>query len=304
MQQRMHEGYRRLASHRRFRALVSPDGSRRQQWVRQAVNRVRHRTGERRFPRERDMWLYDHYFSAVDEIADLLNDEGVSLAGARVADIGCGDGLTDLGVARRLVPASLIGFDIRPTDTDQLVSAAARVLRGSGLPSNLSFQQCGETSLPAADGTFDCVITWSAFEHISDPVAVLREIRRVLKPTGHLFLQLSPFYDSPKGSHLEGWYPEGFVQHRLTKEQIESHVRANPLPGRPDWHADHMLEAYDTLNRITLDDLQAALHQAGFDIRVAQLYSLRARIPAEARAVALSSLLIDGVKLVAVPSGQ
>lgn len=49
---------------------------------------------------------------------------------------------------------------------------------------------------------YDVVVTWSALEHVAEPVSMLREIRRILRPGGVLFLQLWPFYYSDRGSHL------------------------------------------------------------------------------------------------------
>jgi SAM-dependent methyltransferase len=43
--------------------------------------------------------------------------------------------------------------------------------------------------------TFDVVTMWNVFEHLYDPVATLREIRRILRPTGLLVLAV-PELDS------------------------------------------------------------------------------------------------------------
>jgi hypothetical protein len=129
---------------------------------------------------------------------------------------------------------------------------------------------------------------------------VAAEIRRVLKPNGLLFLQLYPFYHSPWGSHLEEWFPEPFVQHRMEPDHIRAVVRETPLEGKPAW-GDYMLEAYNTLNRISLDDLQAALRSEGFVISKAELYTSAVHIPVGSQDYPLSSLMISGVKLIAQP---
>ena len=43
-------------------------------------------------------------------------------------------------------------------------------------------------SLPYADGEFDLVFSKYGFEHLERPLAVMRELRRVLSPGGHLLI--------------------------------------------------------------------------------------------------------------------
>lgn len=47
-------------------------------------------------------------------------------------------------------------------------------------------------NLPFADREFDCVICTEVLEHCRDPLAVLSEVRRILKPGGRVFLT-TPF---------------------------------------------------------------------------------------------------------------
>jgi ubiquinone/menaquinone biosynthesis C-methylase UbiE len=245
-------------------------------------------------------WFREHYDDAARQIVEFYAADGISLAGKRVADVGCGDGIMDLGVAHKAEPAELVGFDVNPVDRDKLLEQARRLGAADRLPENLRFEQSGPKLVPAPDGSFDHVFTWSAFEHIGDAGAVLREIRRVMKHDGVLFLQLWPFFHSERGSHLWDWFPDGFVQHRLSLDEIESQVRAKS--GEDDWWANYMLREYRSLNRITLDELGTAILSAG--LRVAKIEAMTGitRLTPELDRYPLSELVISGVKLLAVHS--
>ena len=49
------------------------------------------------------------------------------------------------------------------------------------------------TSIPRPDASFDAVLCVEVFEHIPDPVAALREFRRLIRPGGRLILT-APFW--------------------------------------------------------------------------------------------------------------
>lgn len=243
-----------------------------------------------------EVWFNAHYEQAAEQVLEFFAGDGISLEGKSVADIGCGDGIIDLGVALKAQPDRLVGFDILSHDIEELQERAAKYAGLEKLPDNLYFCVSDTTRLPAEDDEFDFVISWSAFEHIEDPVAILHEIRRVLRPHGVLFIQLWPFYHSAHGTHLVDWFPEGFAQFRHTNEEILRRVRSS---GEQQMASD-MIEAYRTLNGITADGLQDALRQAGFRIVKVALNSEAVHIPVEASHLPLSQVAVSGIKLLAI----
>jgi len=247
-----------------------------------------------------DIWWQAHFEQAAGQVIEFFAGDGISLEGKTVADIGCGDGIIDLGVALQGKPDRLVGFDILPHDVEQLRERAAKFAGLEQLPDNLYFCASETTRLPAQDNEFDYVISWSAFEHIADPVAILREIRRVMRPEGVLFIQLWPFYHSAHGTHLVDWFPDGFAQFRHSHDEILRRVRSK---GEQQLASD-MIEAFVTLNEITADGLQDALRQAGFRIVKVALSSEAVHIPVEAAHLPLSQVAISGIKLLAIVDGS
>jgi SAM-dependent methyltransferase len=244
----------------------------------------------------KQQWFTDHFDWAVGQIVDFLGGDGLALEGKRVVDIGCGDGIMDLGLATKARPDRLVGMDINPVDTVHLLDQAGRYAGIAELPPNLEFRKSQAVELPADDGEFDLAITWSAFEHVLDPVPLLLDVRRTLKPDAVLMLQLWPFYHSNKGSHLWDWFPEGWVNFLHDDGTVTERMRADQKD--PEF-AEYMLDAYLTLNRITVDELQRCLLTAGFVITKFELLSEPVHIPPELNRYPLSLLGISGVKLLA-----
>jgi SAM-dependent methyltransferase len=249
---------------------------------------------------ESTAWFQNLYRGAAEEVLRFLGWCGVELAGRSIGDVGCGDGILDLGVMHTAHPARLVGFDIKPHDPARLTTLAAEH-SVPPVPPTLTFRTCDERSLPAENGEFDVVFSWSAFEHMLDPTAVARDIRRILRPDGALMVQVWPLYHSPHGSHLWNWFPDGFVHLLRDAAAIEADVRARtPADAK---FGNEMLDEFRRLNRMTVDDLQRALTAAGFRITRLHLQGEPIRIPEAVAHLPLSSLGASGVKLLAVPAG-
>lgn len=246
-----------------------------------------------------EQWFRDHYGMAAGEIAQFLGDSGVLLEGRVVADVGCGDGIMALGVAHGSRPASLVGFDVNEVDVDLLLERARRYGVAELLPPGVEFTRSSSTVIPAENASFDVVYTWSAFEHVGDPEALLREIRRILRPDGALFLQLWPFYYSARGSHLWDWFPEPFHHLVQSEEEIVAAMRASDR--HPPEFTEYMLGEFLALNRVTLDELQRCIRAANLEIRKVHLLAENWPVPAEVGSRPLSELGVSGVKLLATP---
>ncbi|HEX3356475.1 MAG TPA: class I SAM-dependent methyltransferase [Tepidisphaeraceae bacterium] len=85
--------------------------------------------------------------------------------------------------------------------SDRVFREAIRKKLGVAKLRHPKIMQMDAARMSFADATFDFVYSFNVFEHIPDPAAVLRDVRRVLKPGGvvythlHLFTCDSGFHD-------------------------------------------------------------------------------------------------------------
>jgi SAM-dependent methyltransferase len=247
--------------------------------------------------RDAARWFREHFDQAADEILEFLAGDGIDLKGKVVADIGSGDGIIDLGLATKGAPATLIGYDIRQTDATALLRSAKVAGAAEELPPNMAFAASEPEHVPAEPSAFDVVVSWSVFEHVANPVALLGDVRRILKPDGVLFMQIWPLYYSEHGGHLWPQYEGGFP-HLLNHDS----AILEAIEGKAGTYPGSAAEAeYRSLNRLTLDDLQRALLSSRFFVTKVEILGQTAHIPPVLAHLPLSSLGIGGVKLLAVP---
>jgi SAM-dependent methyltransferase len=97
------------------------------------------------------------------------------------------------GRAAKTVGRKLLGIDRR-------FSAALCESLGVHRPRPARYLQMDASCMTFADSTFDLVYSFSVFEHLPDPTAVLREIIRVLRPGGLLSVSVH-LYSSEGGCH-------------------------------------------------------------------------------------------------------
>ncbi|MET0448281.1 MAG: methyltransferase domain-containing protein [Aeromicrobium sp.] len=100
-------------------------------------------------------------------------------AGARVADVGCGEGWSSIAMARGFPAVTVDGFDI---DADS-VDAATRHAEEAGVSDRVSFHRV-DAGILGNDGTFDLVTAFECIHDLPDPVAVLGAMRELARSDG------------------------------------------------------------------------------------------------------------------------
>jgi len=133
----------------------------------------------------RDTYTHGHHESvlrshrwrtAENSAAYLL---GALQPGQSLLDVGCGPGTVTLDLAKRLTPGEVVGIDMSAA-----VIESARAAAKDADAANVTFDVADAYALPYADDSFDVVHAHQVLQHLSDPVAVLGEMRRVAKPGG------------------------------------------------------------------------------------------------------------------------
>jgi ubiquinone/menaquinone biosynthesis C-methylase UbiE len=98
-----------------------------------------------------------------------------------VLELGPGTGYYTLPVARELRHGRLTIVDIQPEMLDHTMRRAAEAAID-----NIASVRADAEALPFSDGTFDAAYTVTTLGEVPDPDQALRELARVLKPSGRL----------------------------------------------------------------------------------------------------------------------
>lgn len=144
-----------------------------------------------------------------DWIDQLLAESGVTTDGAAVLEVGASRGFLQLELAARWPRARVRGVELGLTAAGEAARRGADVRAG------------GTEDLPP--GQIDVVIAVAVLEHVPSPTAFLTELRRLLRPGGHLVLiqptQAVPSYDIFFVDHL----------HHFTTPHVEAYGRKTAL---------------------------------------------------------------------------
>ena len=135
-----------------------------------------------------------------------LSSQIEGLASLKVLDLGSGQGAFLIDAANR--GATVTGLETNPAYIKQSYEAAARagvritVVEGRG------------EALPFPDSSFDFVNLSEVIEHVDDPLLLLREVYRVLRPGGRAYLS-APNRFGIKDPHFHlyfvNWLPRRFA---------------------------------------------------------------------------------------------
>lgn len=149
-----------------------------------------------------DVYTHGHHESVVRAHASRTAENSAAFviphltAGTSVLDVGCGPGSITCDFADLVAPAKVVGLD----RSAEIVAQAASLAAERGVE-NVEFVTGNIYDLDFEDETFDLVHAHQVLQHLTDPVAALREMRRVAKPGAIVAVRDADF-------HGMSWYPE------------------------------------------------------------------------------------------------
>lgn len=115
------------------------------------------------------------WLPALDGVEDRL------VAGARVADVGCGHGASTILMARAYPASTFVGLDAHGPSIEAARAHAAE----AGVADSTTFEQ---RSVHEITGPYDLVCFFDCLHDMGDPVGGLARVRAALAPGGTLML--------------------------------------------------------------------------------------------------------------------
>ncbi len=172
-------------------------------------------------------------------------DKIQKLHGAKILEIGCGYGALMSLFAES--GAKVTGVEI---DEPSLEIARKR-LKGN---KNAKIVKGHGEKLAFDDMSFDIVVLFDVIEHVGDPIAMMREVVRVLKPDGILYCEFTPYY-SLAGHHL--YDISKLPIHILPERYIKKLVYSSKVSGI--FNTDEYWADYMSLNKLRISRFQKSV---------------------------------------------
>ena len=157
----------------------------------------------------------DYYVGVAREIADFLKT-------GLILDLGTGPGYLPIEIVKRSPHLRVVGIDL----SRRLIKTAQDNALKAGLEDKLRFEVGNAARLTFQDNAYDMVISTGMLHALRDPVQVLKESYRVLKPGGEAWI-----YDPARVTSqvdMKTWRASLTLSEKLMKAIFAFFARLNP----------------------------------------------------------------------------
>ena len=158
-------------------------------------------------------------------------------ASGHVLDVGTGTARIPIEIAKRS-PATITAVDL----SEDMLALGRKNVATAGLTSRITLQRVDAKGMPYPDGTFDAVVSNSIVHHIPDPSPFVREVVRLVKSGGAIFVR--DLFRPPD---------------RATLDRLVEAYAANDTPRQRQLFADSLHAA------LTVDEVRSLIAAVGLD---------------------------------------
>src|SRR5262245_38921170 len=169
-------------------------------------------------------------------VADFL--QHFSGAGT-ILDLGAGTAQIPIDLCRRVPDVQVVAIDL----AEHMLELGRVNVRRAGFEDRIRLEKADAKALPYAEAAFAAIISNSIVHHIPEPARVLREIVRVVKPGGVIFVrdllrpasqetleQIVHTYSGEANAHQQKMFAES-LHAALTLDEVRAMVSELGLNG-------------------------------------------------------------------------
>jgi predicted protein tyrosine phosphatase/ubiquinone/menaquinone biosynthesis C-methylase UbiE len=156
-----------------------------------------------------------------------------------ILDVGTGTARIPIALAQLRPEWKLTCIDLSPN----MLKVGAQNVEKAGVRSQINLELIDAKAMPYPENSFDMVISNSIIHHLPDPLPFLREVKRVLKPNGAIFLRdllrpldeitkdnLVQMYAGDCNSHQKQLFGDS-LQAAFTLDEVETMLESAGLEG-------------------------------------------------------------------------
>lgn len=212
-----------------------------------------------------DGWRHDSLSDSWSRFSDDL------INGKEVLDFGCGDGQLSVYLSQTRSPKRVVGIDISMAGIERAKVKGPHLEWVLGTPERM----------PLPDRSFDTILAFDCMEHVMQPLEIIKDWFRVLRPGGKVVIEWYPFR-AWNGSHMENlvplpWAHIIFGEYAMmrTAEKIydlpefplchwDRDENGNKLPNK--WRRLSSFKDGNFLNELTVRQFLRMVKETGFEV--------------------------------------